>query len=98
MNQAQATEPSSGTRAWKAVYTIIEREGTQKSLWVRIGSAFVNSDQSLNVKLNAMPVNGTIHIRDADEEELERARVRREERGGSASSTPPRQATFGGAA
>jgi hypothetical protein len=93
MREAQATKPSAELRAWKAVYTIVEREGSEKSLWVRIGSAFVNQDQSLNVKLNAVPVNGTIHIRDADEEEIERARARR-----AARSDAPRQPMFGGAA
>ena len=73
MNQVNQAE----LRTWKAVYTIVERQGHEKKFWVRIGSAFVNQDQSLNVKLDAMPVNGSIHIRDIDEEELERARQRR---------------------
>ncbi len=76
MNHSTNTE----LRGWKAVYTIVERQGSEKKYWVRIGSAFVNQDQSLNVKLDAMPVNGSIHIRDVDEEELERARRRRMER------------------
>lgn len=71
---------ASDTRGWKAVYTIVQRPGAEKKFWVRIGSAFVNSDQSINVRLDAMPTNGTIHIRDVDEEELERSRLRRETR------------------
>ncbi len=47
----------------KAVYTIVERPGV-RSRWVRIGIGFVNHDGSINVKLDAMPVNGTLHIRD----------------------------------
>jgi hypothetical protein len=31
---------------------------------VRIGAAFVNRDGSLHVRLDAMPVNGKLHIRD----------------------------------
>lgn len=81
MNQVNQAE----LRTWKAVYTIVERQGSEKKYWVRIGSAFVNQDQSLNVKLDAMPVNGSIHIRDIDEEELERARQRRAAR----TSAPP---------
>ena len=76
MNETTPTE----LRGWKAVYTIVERPGAEKKYWVRIGSAFVNRDQSLNVRLDAMPVNGTIHIRDVDEEDLERAKARREAR------------------
>lgn len=54
----------------KVVYTIIEREAGEgrdaKSFWVRIGSAFVNRDGSWNVKLDALPVNGTMQIRDPE--------------------------------
>ena len=46
----------------KAVYTIVERPGV-RSRWVRIGIGFVNHDGSINVKLDAVPVNGTLHIR-----------------------------------
>jgi hypothetical protein len=50
--------------SWKAVYTIVER-GINKRHFVRIGVAFVNRDGSLNVRLDAVPVNGQLHIRDA---------------------------------
>jgi hypothetical protein len=46
----------------KIVYTITERG--EKSYWTRIGVAYVNRDGSLNVKLEAMPVNGTMQVRD----------------------------------
>lgn len=46
----------------KIVYVISQRNG--RSFWSRCGVAFVNSDGSLNVKLEAIPVNGEIHIRD----------------------------------
>ena len=46
----------------KAVYTIVERG--EKSFWTRIGVAYVNRDGSLNIKLDAVPVNGTLHVRD----------------------------------
>jgi len=52
----------------KAVYTIIEKDSVQgngkRSFWVRIGAAFVNGDGSYSVKLDALPVNGTLHVRD----------------------------------
>ena len=63
----------------KAVYTIIEKDSVQgdgkRSFWVRIGAAFVNSDGSYSVKLNALPVNGTLHVRDspADSQRFSRA-------------------------
>lgn len=57
-------DDSFGQSGWKAVYTIVER-GLNKRHFVRIGVAFVNRDASLNVRLDAMPVNGQLHIRDA---------------------------------
>ena len=46
----------------KDVYSINKTD--KKSYWNRIGSAFVNKDGSLNVRLVALPVNGELHIRD----------------------------------
>lgn len=46
----------------KIAYVITERNG--KSYWNRIGVAFVNSDGSINVRLEAMPVTGELQIRD----------------------------------
>jgi hypothetical protein len=48
---------------YKVVYTIVEREN-KKPIWIRIGAAFVNRDQSMNVMLDAHPQNGKLHIRD----------------------------------
>jgi len=48
-------------------YTIVDRKDDEhpdrKSLWIQIGIAFVNRDGSINVRLNALPMNGTLHIR-----------------------------------
>jgi hypothetical protein len=46
----------------KIAYVVTQR-GTNK-YWTRIGVAFVNRDGSINVKLEAVPVNGEIHVRD----------------------------------
>lgn len=57
----------------KIVYAITSREAKlvkgvnsapAKAYWNRVGIAFVNSDGSLNVKLEALPVSGELHIRD----------------------------------
>ncbi len=58
----------------KDVFTIMERpslaDGTkQKGVFVKIGIGFVNHDGSINLKLNALPVNGTIHVRDYESDE-----------------------------
>lgn len=51
----------------KAVYHITTRNS--KRYWTRVGIGFVNRDGSINVKLDAVPVNGELQVRDfADEE------------------------------
>jgi hypothetical protein len=47
----------------KAVYTVVER-GPGKSFWTRIGLGFVNRDGSLGLRLDAIPVNGVVQVRD----------------------------------
>ncbi len=46
------------------IFTIIEKPNSQKNYWQEIGMATRNRDGSLNGRLNALPVNGTIHIRE----------------------------------
>jgi len=46
----------------KIVYVITER--SSRKFWNRIGVAFVNSDGSMTVKLEAIPVSGEMHVRD----------------------------------
>lgn len=48
----------------KDVFVITEREGEEKDYWTRIGVAFVNRDDSLNVVLDAIPLTGRLHIRE----------------------------------
>ncbi len=51
------------TRNMKAVFTVIER-GQGKSIWVRVGVGFTNQDGSLNLRLDAIPVNGKLQVRE----------------------------------
>lgn len=46
----------------KVVYVISSRG--ERRYWNRVGVAFVNSDGSINVKLEAVPVSGEFQIRD----------------------------------
>lgn len=52
----------------KDVFTINEREPTAEDRpegrWTKIGIGFVNRDDSINVVLDALPLNGRLHIRD----------------------------------
>ena len=56
----------------KDVFTIVERKD-QKPFWLRIGTAFVNKDESLNVYLDALPVNRELHIRESKPKEAAEA-------------------------
>ena len=48
----------------KHVYTVTERN--EKSFWTKIGMAFQNRDGSYTVRLDAVPINGVLQIRDED--------------------------------
>ena len=52
------------------VYTIVPPKKTGgKPYWLRIGSAWVNKDRSLNIRLNALPLDGQLQVRKAKEED-----------------------------
>lgn len=46
----------------KVVYAITERG--EKSYWTKIGVAYTNRDNSITIKLDAVPVGGTMQVRD----------------------------------
>lgn len=48
-------------------YVITER--ANKKYWNRIGAAFENSDGSWNIKLDAFPVSGQLHIREPNDDD-----------------------------
>ena len=65
--EPQTSSPAvTQTRQPRVVYTVIEREGT-RSFWLRVGAAWTNRDGSVTLRLDALPVNGVLQIRDADE-------------------------------
>ncbi len=54
----------------KDVFAISEKEvGSEngKERWTRIGIGFVNRDNSINVVLDALPLNGRLQIRERKE-------------------------------
>lgn len=56
--------PQRSGRVTLEVFTVTQpahEEG--RAYWCRIGSAWKNSDDSLTVKLNALPVNGELVIK-----------------------------------
>jgi hypothetical protein len=64
-------------RPRRAVYVITERatpEGS-KSFWTKVGAAFENRDGSLTLKLDALPLSGTLQVRDDDKDRERRDRA-----------------------
>jgi hypothetical protein len=62
---AKPTPKSETPASYLEAFTIVEREsqGETKSFWVRVGVAFTNRDGSINVFLDALPVNGKLQLR-----------------------------------
>lgn len=69
MTMQSETQPAASNRPAKSVFTVIER-ANGKSIWTRIGAGWMNRDGSITIRLDALPVNGTLQVRDPDEREL----------------------------
>jgi hypothetical protein len=53
------------------VISPIEKKGGGQ-WWMRVGSAFTNKDDSINIYLDAWPKNFQLQLRELDEEDLRR--------------------------
>jgi hypothetical protein len=62
---ASANANNGGGRKSYAVFTIVETD-KEKALWRRVGSGYVNRDGSYNLYLDALPLNGKLHMREWD--------------------------------
>lgn len=52
------------------VFTIVESDDpNRKNRWTKIGVAFRNRDGSINVHLDAVPINGKLHIREPNRDQ-----------------------------
>jgi hypothetical protein len=49
------------------VFTIVEKPGQDKGIWLEMGVATENRDGSLRVKLDALPISGILHIREHEQ-------------------------------
>jgi hypothetical protein len=47
----------------KVIYTVVERQ-SGKSFWTRVGVGYVNRDGSINLRLDAIPLNGHLQVRE----------------------------------
>jgi O-succinylbenzoate synthase len=66
------SEQNPGRKPPLAVYAIIERKEGQKSLWIKVGAAFVNRDGSTSLLLDAFPI-GTNRLQVREAREWEKA-------------------------
>ncbi len=64
MNEQQQMDGAAPARKRLAAFQIIEREGMEKAIFARVGTAFVNRDGSLNLLLDSIPLSGKIQIRE----------------------------------
>jgi len=49
------------------VFSLKKNERSGATVWVRAGNAYVNKDGSMNIYLDVLPLNGTLHIRETQE-------------------------------
>ncbi|HXN31039.1 MAG TPA: hypothetical protein VN894_04225 [Polyangiaceae bacterium] len=54
------------SKTMKVVWTVVDR-GQGKSYWTRVGVGFVNRDGSITLRLDAIPINGTLQVREWQE-------------------------------
>jgi hypothetical protein len=71
MNAVMEGNPA---RMFKVIIPVERKDGSK--FWMRIGSAFVNKDASLNVYLDALPAgnNKMIQVREMSEEDFGRGK------------------------
>lgn len=56
-------------REMKTVFTVVENPKTKKNFWMKVGVGFTNRDGSITLKLDALPVNGTLQVREYESRE-----------------------------
>ena len=58
-----------------AVFSCRKNPQTGAIVWIRMGSAVVNRDSSINVYLDSLPLDGKLHLRETEQPELDDAEV-----------------------
>jgi hypothetical protein len=88
MNTTPPSTPTANKKTYK-VLCPIEKPGGGPAYWMRLGTAFTNRDDSLNVVLDAIPPTNTksgryqLHIREFNDEDLRRRETYNSSRGSS---------------
>lgn len=74
---ALATDPANRSRMFK-ILSPIEKKGGGTH-WMRLGTGYANKDQSVNIFLDALPLNHKLQLREMDEEDFRPRGGRRDE-------------------
>jgi hypothetical protein len=60
--------PGNRPRMFKVITPVEKKDGG--TYWMRIGTGYPNKDQSINLYLDALPINQKLQLREMDEEDL----------------------------
>lgn len=66
----------------------VNKGDDKKAVWRTLGIAFENKDGSINVYLDAYPVNGKLQLREFDDDDRRVGEGTRFQRGGSGFDSP----------
>ena len=72
-------EEEPGSRRVLKIYTVVEKPGMDKGIWLEIGVASENRDGSISGKLDCLPVNGSIQVRQWEPRRYDNGEKRRAE-------------------
>ena len=92
MSSRDIEEP--GKRRVLKIYTVVEKPGSDKGIWLEIGVASENRDGSISGKLDCLPVNGNIQVRPWEPRRKDGEEPRRDNerpQGNGFRQTPPRR-------
>lgn len=57
-------------RMFKVLGIVPKHSNPKESMWLRLGTAFVNRDNSINIYLDALPRSFELQLREFEEDEL----------------------------
>jgi len=65
-------EEHRGSRRIYKIFTVVEKPGNQKGIWLDIGIGSTNRDGSISGKLDCLPISGSIQLREHDQRDNRR--------------------------
>ncbi len=63
-------EPMNPSSKKRVLCPVSTKDG--KTFWVKMGNAYVNKDNSINLYLDGLPINGRLQIREWDDQPWEK--------------------------